>query len=228
MSLLDDIRLKGHWNIVIRPLVRDANRVADLGSIVDLLRRIQVTRRGWHFPHVHPSNPPLIGNEWVGQDTNWEAFREIWRVTRSGQFLHVAGIRYDWGAARHFSPLEHVPPEQSVIGLGDSLHRLSEAYEFAQRWAQSVAPESGVSLGMELNGLLGRRLVIDDPGRGATSTPYVGTAEEPWSTSAEIFADSSLDQLRGLARAACTSMSERFGMSVGGEVLEAWQGRIGS
>lgn len=170
----------------------------------------------------------MVGNDWVGQDTVWEEFRELWRVTKSGQMIHLAGIRYDWGEARYLSPMERVNPGELIIGIGDSLHRMSEIFEFAQRWAQAVAEEDGVELTLEIGGLQNRRLVVDNTSRGATSVAYVSRAPEPWSLSEAVAVGTSLDELWARARAASLSLFQRFGFQGNAEVLQDWQRKIGN
>ncbi|HEY3116959.1 MAG TPA: hypothetical protein VGK54_09470, partial [Chloroflexota bacterium] len=162
MALADDITSKGYWETAIRPSTYVADRISDLLSVPGLLSGLRIQRRGWAFPHVDGPESTQIGNDWIGQDTRWEAVRELWRVTKSGQFVHLSGFRYDWGEASNLSVMQHLEPGATLVGLGDSLHRLSEVFEFGQRWARTIARSEGVKLSLKIGGLLNRQLVIDN------------------------------------------------------------------
>ena len=66
-TVLDKIRSRGHWSVVIRPATFDASRVgySDLFSIID---RNSVRFRGWDYPHVDRGNPPHRGPDWIEQE----------------------------------------------------------------------------------------------------------------------------------------------------------------
>lgn len=170
----------------------------------------------------------MVGNDWVGQDTEWKQFHELWRVTLSGQFLHLAGIRYDWGAPRYLGPFEEVGPDERIIGIGDTLHRMSEIFEFAQHWAQSVAGVDGVQLSIEIGGLMNRRLVVDHPSRGGLSAPYVSRTDEAWTLQEEVNSTASLEELWEHSRRATAAFLQRFGHQANSQVLEDWQRKIGN
>ena len=228
MNVAEEIKSRGYWQTVIRPRGEyNANRISDLSGIPDLLSRLAINRRGWDFPHLERPEKTVVGNDWVGQDTVWEHFHEMWRVTKSGQLLHLAGIRYDWDAPRYLSPFEEVKPGEQILGIGDTLHRMSEVFEFAQRWAQAIAEKDGVRVGIEIGGLLNRRLVVDHPSRGGLSVDYVSLAGEPWTWQEEVVAGATLEELWGRAREATTALLQRFRHRANSQILEDWQRKIG-
>jgi hypothetical protein len=227
MTLAVEIKAKGYWQTVIRPSQHVENRIADLASIPTVLGGLSINRRGWDFPHVDRPESTLIGNDWVGQETIWKEFRELWRVTQSGQFLHLGGIRYDWGDARYLSVMQQVTPGAPLIGIGDSLHRLSEIFEFAQRWEKAIAETERVGLSLEIGGLLNRQLVVDHPTRTASSMVYVARVGEPFKWAGEIEPGTSLEKLWAISRDVATGLFARFGFQANSQVLEDWQKKIG-
>lgn len=228
MALRDEIKAKGYWQTVIRPARHVENRIKRLDVVPQALMDLSINRRGWDFPHIERNDTATqIGNDWVGQDTVWQEFRELWRVTRSGQFMHVGGIRYDWGEERYLSPLQRLETGAALMGIGDSLHRLSEIFEFAQRWGGLVAESESIKLMLEIGGLRNRQLVVDHPSRAGTSMHYVSRAAEPFVWAGEIQPGTSLEELWSEARTVATMLFTRFGFSANTQVLEDWQRKVG-
>jgi len=228
MSVVDEVRTKGSWETIIRPRAFLNGRVADLLSVPDQLANLSIQRRGWYFHHVDRSAQPDVGNDWVGQETKWRMFREVWRVTGSGQFVHVAGFRYDWGEPRDYlAPMQEIVPEGALMGMGDTLHRLSEIVEFAQRWMNHIRSSEGVSLNLKITGLVNRQLVVDNPARAGISATYMSRAPEPFTWDHDIEPGESLQELWRGARSAATKLFERFGFRANEQVLEDWQSKIG-
>ena len=106
-AITDKIRSRGYWSVVIRPEVFIADRVkyADLESV---LEAATVRFRGWPVPFVDRREPPLRGDDWIGQDIDARVVGhvEAWRFFSSGQFDHLRPISADWreGQERPYVP----------------------------------------------------------------------------------------------------------------------------
>src|SRR3989337_3033873 len=96
MTLLEKIKSRGYWRVVIRPGRFVEKRIRDITVLYPIIQKTTVELRGWDFPHVDPHINPHIDVDWVGQESEWEEFLEIWRFYRSGQFVDLAGIPEDW------------------------------------------------------------------------------------------------------------------------------------
>jgi len=228
MSVVDEVRTKGSWETIIRPRVFMKDRIPDLISMPHQLATLSIQRRGWDFPHVDRSEASENGNDWVGQETRWNMFREAWRVAGSGQFVHVSGFRYDWGEPPDYLSLtQEIESGATLMGMGDSLYRLSEIFEFSQRWMLHIGSSEGVGLNIKITGLLNRQLVIDNPDRIASRAKYVSRVAEPFTWDYEIESGASLQELWKQARTAATKLFGRFGFKANEQVLEDWQSKIG-
>lgn len=226
-DLAKRIRERGHWEVLVRPCTYQAARITDLPAVMDLMRGVSVQLRGWDFPHVDEQTRPLIDPDRIGQDTEWKHFLELWRVYRSGQFLFVGGMRHDWGAPPELSLFERdIPPGALILGMGDALFRYTEVVEFASRYERAVARGEGVDLAITVAGLKGRRLVVDDRWRTATSMEYVGTTEKPFVQQMRV--DEGLDTaaLRKTARECSRALFELFRFQANEAMLEDWQGKM--
>ncbi len=170
-DLLDQIRSRGHWHFVVRPVEFDADRVAyeQLEGLVD---RSRVSVRGWDLPHVRDPDPIERGAHWVGRHSAFDYNREIWRVHQSGQFVHIKGVRQDWRDHSELRPAGEDWQPGTRLGVSDCLYTLGEYYEFAKRYALNLPGGDAIVVRLQLFGLAGRELYVDDPNRAPFFEPY--------------------------------------------------------
>ena len=101
MSLADEIRSRGYWSIVIHPTTYDVKR-ADLSELETIVNRTRVQLRGWDYPHFGERDAIKRRMRSITSSTDWQYYREIWRLYQSGQFVYVIGIHEDWLAYSRF------------------------------------------------------------------------------------------------------------------------------
>ena len=162
---LKKIHSRGYWEVKIRPDSFDPARVAGPEDLAAILNKTAVRLRGWDFPHQ--GNRPLRRGEdkgWVGQETDWEHYREAWRLYPSGQFIHHSALKEDWQSRCKgqclYSGLE---PGEALDPL-DALLRCAEVFEFAARLLPTPLGDPWTHLEITLNGLEGRRLWAEPVG----------------------------------------------------------------
>lgn len=163
-GLIAEIRSRGHWEVVIRPTKYVADRVADFAELLPLVETNRVSARGWSFPYVDHGDDRRRGADWVGQETAYGHYLEAWRLYRSGQFVHLAGIWTDW----HDRPGNWVPVHirgRPVLPVCDTVGRFTEIFEFAARLALSRAGDESMRVDVRLVGLAGRQVYADNPSR---------------------------------------------------------------
>ncbi|MBV8676947.1 MAG: hypothetical protein JO355_07230, partial [Planctomycetaceae bacterium] len=91
---------------MIRPTTFQEKRIALICDLLPIIDRNSVQYRGWDYPHVDHSRPPLRGADWVGQEYDCEDQIEVWRFYQSGLFLHYLAIAGDWRDLSSFRPAE--------------------------------------------------------------------------------------------------------------------------
>ena len=125
-ELADTIKSRGFWRVTVRPSRFDPNHIDDYNRLFAVVRDSAVELRGWDCPHIDTQNPPRRENVWVGQETGWEHYRELWRLYRSGQFLFLGGYEEDW---RDHSGLWPHPPKWEfgrLLWIQDAIFSLTE------------------------------------------------------------------------------------------------------
>jgi hypothetical protein len=162
-ALTAAIRERGHWRIVVRPATYVPARVP-YASLRQTIEKSVVHLRGWDFPHLDRQGGARHGNDWVGGETDWSYYKEVSWFSVSGQFVYLVGIHEDWvedfkvGFAAH-----GLPTAGSWLGVGDTLFRCTEIFEFAARLALTDAGADRMSIEVDIRNADGRRLWVDSP-----------------------------------------------------------------
>lgn len=153
-GILEDIKSRGYWRVVIRPVQFIEDRIPTLSECEKIVEHSQVRHRGWYFPHIEPERPNRF-LDYIEVGTEFRGYvKEIWRFYQSGQFVFLSGLIEDWiDDAKDMG-------FQSGMGLAvkSTLYHLIEVYEFAARLAQRGVFADRLLVGVDLVGTKGRRL----------------------------------------------------------------------
>lgn len=168
----DKIRSRGHWDVVIRPQAFDDQRVP-YEELDTILERAVVRFRGWPVPFIDNRKQPDRGKDWIGQDNDTEmvSHYEAWRFFTSGQFNHVRAVSADWREGREATPTP--AGVSAIIEVWEILFYLTEVFELAARLALLPGGDSSLHIGVALNGLQGRGLVVGQQNRMEFIEPYL-------------------------------------------------------
>ena len=116
--------------------------------------------RGWEFPQFPAGSNEFqrggaVEEGWEAV-TDWPRHRELWRLTRTGQFIHYSTL---WEDAE--------PEEQAkrTLDVSRTICTLLEIAEFARRLTNSADYGAAFDLEVALDGLKGRTLSMSDPMR---------------------------------------------------------------
>lgn len=170
-TVVEKVRGRGHWNVVIRPEVFNPGRV-DYAALEDIVESLAVRFRGWPVPFVDRREQPRRGEDWVGQDidASMVSHYEAWRFFTSGQFNHLRAISADWREGRERT---YVPPGyDTVIEVWEIVFYLTEVFEFAARLALSAAGDDPMLVSVEAGALGNRALVVAQANRAEFIEPY--------------------------------------------------------
>jgi len=178
-SLLDRIKSRGYWRVVVRPQAFAEKRIPEITDLYPIIQNTSVNLRGWDFPHLDHHSQVHIDIDWIGQESEWEAFLEIWRFYESGQFVDIAGMHEDWHDQRGSIPaaLKNWRPGL-ILGIGNTLFRFTEIFEFAARLAMTQAGDDTMHIEITVSNLAGRRLWVDSSDRMPISRHYTSSIKE--------------------------------------------------
>jgi len=217
-QLSEKIRSRGHWRVMIRPARFVEKRIPEIRALFPLLEKSSVHLRGWDFPHIDSRNQPHFDIDWIGQESEWEHHLETWRFYQSGLFVDLAGMHYDWRDQSEWFPAPKGWEPNTVLGVVDAVYRLTEIFEFAARVSLTEAGDEKIHIEIVAGGLGGRRLWVDDPGRGPLFADYKASLTEfPYKT--EVQRTELAANPRELAIKAAQELFWRFGWDAPVEVL---------
>jgi hypothetical protein len=225
LTVLDKIRTRGYWRVVIRPTTFEEDHIPNHSDLLPVVERNSVRLRGWDYPHVDHRSVPLRGADWVGQEIDCQDEIEVWRMSMSGQFVHFFTI---WGDWRDHSTVWSAEPGWKpgrLIYYTPTIFSFVEIFEFACRLALSPAGAASMRVEVQLHGLNGRRLASTDimiPLSGV----YV-TQMDDWNHRWEGSQPDLIARPRELAAEAARDFFARFGLDIGLETMARVQARIG-
>ena len=216
--LLASIRDVGHWRVRIVPESAE-QRFERPGDCRDAVAASAVHLRGWDYPHI-----PVASNEshcqmpvqdgWEGMG-DWGRHRELWRLMRSGQFIHYLAL---W---------EDITPElsgQRVLSVSGAVYTLLEVVEFARRLTGSAAYGTHADLEIDLVGVAGRGLKTFDPNR-MLGGEYIAAASDLPLRKA-IALPLSESRARSIARDLAIEVFDLFGLELGPRTIDGVQAEL--
>ena len=157
-EVLEKIRSRGYWKMIIRPGTFVEKRIENLPSLYYLLLRTSVEERGLGFPNLGSDITVQWHEDWISQEFDWEQYLETWRFFQSGQFVDLRGMNEDW---RDKSLLLTQRPNWApgqFLGVEDIVDQYTEVFEFASRLAFTGAGDEEMHLKISIHGIKGRRL----------------------------------------------------------------------
>ena len=128
------IKSRGFWEVAIRPLKFDKERIKSLSDCKDIIEESKVQFRGWDYPHISHKYGIVSGTDWVENLTDWSEHIEYWRMYRSAQFYHIFALREDWWEnISIFWSEQHVTTPGYGLEFMCTIYSITEIYEFASR-----------------------------------------------------------------------------------------------
>jgi len=224
-TVLDKIRTRGYWRVVIRPTTFEENHIPNYADLFPIVERKSVRLRGWDYPHVDYQSPPLRGTNWVGQEYECQDEIEFWRFYMSGQFIHFFAIDGEWRDHSTVWPAQAGWKPGCCMYYIQTNYSFLEIFEFASRLALSPAGTAFMHVDIDLKRLQGRRLVSTDstvPLRGV----YV-TEMSDWNHRWEGSQTELIARPRELAAVAAQALFARFGLDLSLDIVTRVQARIG-
>lgn len=222
--LAEEIRSRGHWQVIIRPAMFSPKRIPDIAALYPIIEKSRVQLRGWDCPHIG-GNPEIRDVDWVGLETNWEHHLEMWRLYRSGQFFHLSALWDDWRDRSGLWPPDKTWASGQQIGVGDVLFHLTEILEFAARFSMTDAGDEAMHIDVHLKKLRGRVLVTDTPRRAPIWAAPATIDEFPFTV--DLTRTDLVSNPRELALAWSMELFKRFGWDSTMDLLRGWQSELG-
>ncbi len=223
--LLEDIRTRGYWDIRIRPVTFEPERVS-LFQMRQLLVDASLDNRGWEFP-FNTSVLPETGVDWIGWESRKKYNVQAWRFFQSGQFAAEVGLLDDWDEKRPY-PLGTDATTSKLLATSEVIFRLTETFGLASRLAITdvYRDERSVVVDLRLCHVQDRQLY----GRGIHQIPsplgYRTSAETIPHPPLILAKEDIIARPRELALEATQYIFERFGWNPSVQLLATIQSEL--
>ncbi|PKR82457.1 hypothetical protein [Heyndrickxia camelliae] len=200
-DLINQIKQKGYWKIIIRPTSYEENRIGTLVKCQKLLQENKLSLRGWDFPHIAELEN---GNQYVQAIENFGQYKELLRLYKSGQFIYYKSMSE-----------EHMEEQFSrrVNGKGleiiSTLYLYTEIFEFASRLAQHKSLGEEINVSIECHDIKGRKLFFYDVAR-PLFRDYISNIEETSQYVINVGIDELISNSNTLAIEALNQLFEKF------------------
>ncbi len=214
-ELLKKIKSRGYWRVSIRPTEFEPDRISII-ACDQIVRDSTVSLRGWDYPHYPTQEFDYQGlytyDNYVESRTDWQRYKEIWRMYQSAQFIQYLGLREDWldEDGWHADGEAGIEPK-SVLGMVGTIYTITEVYEFLKRLVSNGLYEQGASVEISLKNTENRQIVIFERPRGRLYEDYVTSAQEINVPKKLLTADELVEDSNELAINAVQHLFERFG-----------------
>lgn len=179
-ELIEKIKKKGYWKVVIRPTVFKENKISNLDECNKIIESCIVSLRGWNYPHIDKTGIKISGNDSIESycDSEWIGHFEYWRFYQSGQFIHYFAMREDYCIDENdIQRIKHQGGARStkLLDILSTLYSVTEIFEFAQRLASKDILGDEVEILIELVDVEGRELFFWDSFSRWLSRNYICT-----------------------------------------------------
>jgi hypothetical protein len=221
-TLLEKIRSRGYWRVILRPSTFKRHRIAQLQDLFPIVQKSTVRfHTWWEYPQIDGAKPPLYGTDWVGQESERGMDMRVWRLYQSGQFVQFDSVSEDW-------PLDlGGPPEEErtwgkKLEFRETHYHLSKIFEFASNLARTPAGDGWMHVEIHLEGLAGRRLEDTRSKDGPKFGDY-RTQAANWTLKWDRPQGDLIDAPRDLAAEAAQDLFAHFGLNLSTKVLKLLQ-----
>lgn len=166
-ELLDKIKTKGYWKVIIRPTTYSKDFIDSLDKCEKLIQENKVVLRGWDYPHIEEGGIRRSSDDSIHSFCDWPEGPkyEYWRFYKTGQFIHYFAMREDLRLTpEKMKELqdEHGTKSTKYLSILSTLYSVTEIYEFASRMYSKIDNSNGIEIIIELHDVKGRVLTFWD------------------------------------------------------------------
>ena len=215
-EFLEKIKSRGYWKIIIRPATFDKKRIENTADLHHIIGKslVRFRRRFWEFPHFNASTPVQEANDWIGRESEWEVYLELWRFYQSGQFVSFKGMYEDWrDNSKLFAVPEGWQPGQ-FLDVPDTLIQFTEVFELASRLMFTPVFDQ-MRIKISAHNLMGRglKLVLDGKEDTRLKTFTTSVNEIPYVVDLPAF--TVMGRPKELALTPAVQLFQQFGWNPG-------------
>lgn len=218
------IRSRCYWQAIIRPDTFEETKIEDPSLLFPIVEGSAVTLRSWPFPILSGDrNARRQGDDWVGEEVDWQFGPSLWRLYQSGQFITLLAMWRDWFEWSQANP--EGAGSQNFLPLWDSIRQFTEIYEFAARLSLTEAGAAAMRVNVKIGNIQGRILGQDNPRKIPLRHYEYQEPEFSWPSprSEPISRDALVADPGALAAEGLAELLMRFDFNAGTQAIRSWQ-----
>ena len=224
-EVLEKIRSRGHWRVIIHPAGFDQARVKELSALGPILEKTKVRLLGWSFPFLDQWMTVNDGPDWIGREVNWDSLVELWRFYQSGQFVHYSIMLTDW--RQHSDTFSGWPTQWKsdqtgslnfLLDIKEVMIRLTEIFKFASRLSLSEAGDEQMHLEIDIMGIADHLLRVN-PSNIVDFFRPIDDPTSPISFKFDLSRETLISGSEELALKTTGKLFQRFGWDPGISIL---------
>lgn len=214
-EIIKKIKSKGYWVINLHPDTYIGNRIKSRTEVKEVVRRSVVDLRGWDYPHFRDSEgEPYATTNGAEKFVDRRNHIEFWRMTQSGNFIHLLALREDWRGDVEYRNMWSTGDElkgKKLLGVLGALYTLTEIFEFARRLAKQNIFGENVVAKVELYDISSRHLFIDSYNKRPFDPTPFANVKVPWKWDKSYSVTEIMNNVNGLALGAFLDLVDLFG-----------------
>ncbi len=179
INLLETIKKKGYWKIIVRPVERVDIRIKTTPELKEVITKSNIRLRGWDYPHINrESGIEAAPHSSVMSLENWPdmGHLEYWQYYQDGQFIHFFSMLEDYRMTEEkkeelansyvFSKLKDKTIDNKYLSVLNALYSVTEIYLFTKKMIENISLDrnSNIEIIIELHGVKNRTLCFWDHG----------------------------------------------------------------
>ena len=147
--VLDKIRKRGYWNVIIRPSNFSQYLIPNVSDLSQIIGKATVTFSYDEFP-IMGFKPSPPGQDWIKVDVEDLATLAQWQFFQSGLFISTFGITEDWFEYSLSEQHKTIKPG-TILLIERVLLRAKQIFSFAANLALNETYNRGSDIHVEIN-----------------------------------------------------------------------------
>ena len=155
-ELLNKIKSRGYWKVIIRPATFVEKRVRYRSDLLTIIEKNSVEYRGRCFPLMRGYGMLDEGPNWVGQEIRLDPIVKLWRFYQSGQLVYYSAMPEDWNSELSIGPQDNrvsYRNSHKALEISDVVVRFAEIFELAARLSLTEAGDHGIHIEIVVDNL---------------------------------------------------------------------------
>lgn len=176
-TTISKIKEHGYWFIRFYPESEFMNENIEFDRLHNIMRLSSVNLRGWDYPHFPLTDFPdrqerYNKKNFIESWVNSGAMKEVWRLSRTGQFIHYLALYDDWWSENDFFGVRDIPPD-TFLNFVDAIYTITQVFVFLKKlFENGYYSEETVVVEIKLNKAMNRLIWTSDMTRAPLFGEY--------------------------------------------------------